>query len=332
MRVTALIGICITVVLAFLAVWNINLRSLAEAFAQANYALVSVAAVFWATGYAIRSFRWRTILGPDVDTSLVRVAKVLFIGFLANNVLPARIGEFVRAFVLSKVAAISKSFGLATILIERMFDGLALLCLLVVTTTIFRPPNLAVEISVITTFAVVVFLALLFLVVFALARRELLLRLAELILSLMPDRFARFGTEKSASFLAGLEGLRRPERAALISVCSLAIWGIEALAYGIVLMAFDVRLVGIQWVAAPLLMVVVINLGIMLPSAPGHLGSFHFFGKLALVSAFGIEDVNALAIVVVAHAVQYVLVSGAGLVSSASESLSWSSLRDAKAG
>ena len=332
MRLTAGIGICVTIVLAFLAVWNIDLRSFVEAFAQANYALVALAAVAWVTGYAIRSFRWRTILGPDVDVSLGRVAKVLFIGFLANNILPARIGEFVRAFVLSKVAATSKSFGLATILIERMFDGLALLCLLVLATRIFRPPNLAVEIAAITTFAGVVFLALLFLVVFALARRELLLRLAELILSRMPDRVARFGTEKSASFLAGLEVMRRPERAALISVCSLAIWCIEALAYSIVLMAFDVRLVGVQWVAAPLLMVVVINLGIMLPSAPGHLGSFHFFGKLALVSAFGIEDVNALAIVVVAHAVQYVLVTGAGLVSSASESLTWSSLRDAKAG
>ena len=177
-----------------------------------------------------------------------------------------------------------------------------------------------------------VFLALLFLVVFALARRELLLRLADFFLSLMPDRVARFGTEKSSSFLAGLEALRRPERAVVISVCSLAIWCIEALAYSIVLMAFDVKLAGIQWVAAPLLMVVVINLGIMLPSAPGHLGSFHFFGKLALVSAFGIDDVNALAIVVVAHAVQYVLVSGTGLLSAASESLSWSSLQAAKAG
>ena len=331
MRVTAALGICITVVLAFLAVWNIDLGGLAEAFARANYALVALAAVVWATGYAIRSFRWRTILGPEVDASLVRVAKVLFIGFLANNVFPARVGEFVRAFVLSKVAATSKSFGLATILIERMFDGLALLCLLVISTRIFRPPNLAVEIAAITTLAVVVFIGLLVLVVFALARRKLLLRLAELILSRLPDRVARFGTDKSASFLAGLEGLRRPQRAALISGCSLAIWCIEALAYSIVLTAFDVRLVGIQWVAAPLLMVVVINLGIMLPSAPGHLGSFHFFGKLALVSAFGIEDVSALAIVVVAHAVQYVLVSGAGLVSSASESLSWSSLRDAKA-
>ena len=332
MRVTALVGICITIVLAILAVWNINLLSLAEAFAQANYALVSLAALVWASGYAIRSFRWRTILGPDVDASLVRVAKVLFIGFLGNNVLPARIGEFVRAFVLSKVAGTSKSFGLATILIERMFDGLALVCLLMLTTQIYRPPNLGVEITAITTFAVAVFLALLFLVIFALARRELLLRLAEFFLSLMPDRVARFGTEKSASFLAGLEALRRPERAVVISVCSLGIWCIEALAYGIVLMAFDVKLAGIQWVAAPLLMVVVINLGIMLPSAPGHLGSFHFFGKLALVSAFGIDDVNALAIVVVAHAVQYVLVSGAGLLSAASESLSWSSLQAAKAG
>ncbi len=332
MRVTAVIGICVTVVLAFLAVWNIDLRSLAEAFAKANYALVALAAVAWVTGYAIRSFRWRTILGPDLNISVARVARVLFIGFLANNVLPARIGEFVRAFVLSRVAATSKSFGLATILIERMFDGLALLCLLAITTRIFRPPNLAGEIAAITTFATVVFLALLGLVVFALIRRELLLRLAESILNLAPDRVARFGAEKSASFFAGLEALRRPERAALISVCSLAIWCIEAVAYSIVLMAFDVRLVGIQWVAAPLLMVVVINLGIMLPSAPGHLGSFHFFGKLALVSAFGIEDVNALAIVVVAHAVQYVLVSGAGLVSSASESLSWSSLKDARVG
>ncbi len=327
MRLLTLVGLLVTIVLTFLAIRNISLSELAASAQTANYGLILIAGLVWIVGYTIRALRWQLILRPSVTSPYLRIAKIMVIGFMANNLLPARIGEFVRAFALSKAATTTKSFGLATIMVERMFDGLALLALLMLSSRLYQLPVWSSEIA---TLSSAVFLVALAGVIFALARRDQLVKLAELLLALLPERLSRFGNEKGASFLSGLDGLRSPGRTAGIIASSLAVWCVEALAYLLVLLAFNAPLAGIEWIAAPLLFVSVINLGIMLPSAPGYIGLVEFFGPLAL-GAFGVGREPALAMTIVAHAVQYVLITGPGLAFAASESISWSALREAKA-
>ncbi|MDQ7029748.1 MAG: lysylphosphatidylglycerol synthase domain-containing protein [Ardenticatenia bacterium] len=93
----------------------------------------------------------------------------------------------------------------------------------------------------------------------------------------------------------------------------MAAWLSEAVVYYLLMHAFGVTLPARQMVGGAILLLTLINLGILLPSAPGYVGTYEYFGKLALVDVLGVPAGQAVSVVVVAHAVQYALVTALGL-------------------
>src|SRR5690348_14652290 len=111
------LGIIITLLFVGLLAWKIDLHEVGTALAQANYVWVIPAVCCTLLSYVLRTLRWRIILRPIRPLGFRTLLPVLMIGFMANNLLPARMGELVRAYALGRKTGLSKSLGLATILL-----------------------------------------------------------------------------------------------------------------------------------------------------------------------------------------------------------------------
>ena len=130
---------------AFLAVLflKIDLDGMRSALAEANYVyLLPAVLVYFASFYA-RAVRWRYVLGPFARVRANRLYPVIMVGYMANNVLPMRLGEVARSYYLSTREPVRASTALATVVIERVFDGLTLLFFLAAAALFLPVPGLA---------------------------------------------------------------------------------------------------------------------------------------------------------------------------------------------
>src|SRR5690348_8791657 len=121
------LGLVVSVFFLILVFRGQNLGDLWNALRQANYAALIPALVLYFAGVAVRTVRWQILLRPVLAKSnLIKLYEVVVIGYMANDVLPARLGEVVRAFVLNRRTGVTKSAILGTIVVERIFDGITM--------------------------------------------------------------------------------------------------------------------------------------------------------------------------------------------------------------
>lgn len=304
------VGVVVTLVCLWLAARGVDFAGLSAALASANYALIVPALMLWLVGYVARTLRWRAILAGSSVGSLMGLFGVLMVGFATNNLLPARLGEFARAYLLRRRTGLRKTFVLASIFLERIFDGLALVAVIVLVSALVDLPNTARSLEV---GASVLFGGVGIGVIVLLYRHETVGRVVAFLTRPLPSRIAAFANGAFGSFVHGLSSMRRPKVVASTSLLSVVVWTIEWAAYMFVVSAFNLGLSPFQLAAACAFLLVVVNLGIMLPAAPGYVGTFQFFA----VSALAVWDVPreaALAVAIVAHLAQYVLVTAIGLL------------------
>jgi uncharacterized protein (TIRG00374 family) len=320
------LGLLLTVIFLGLTLTRVNLEQLAATLSRANYAWVPPAAAATLLGYTLRTARWRTILAGAVPASFRPLFSILMIGFATNNVLPARLGEFVRAVLLRRRTGLRKTFSLATIFLERLFDGLVLVGIMAGLSLVLPLPGWGREVQGLSS---VLFGGVAVGVLLVLTNQGLAERVLELAIRPLPARLARWVADAFASFLLGLRAMRRPRVLGQTLGLSALIWGLEGLSYYLLTYAFDFPLPGVERVVACGLLLVVVNLGIMIPSAPGYVGTFQFFATSAL-AVFGVPPELALSLAIISHAMQYLLVTAIGAMFVMREHLSWSGLAQAR--
>jgi glycosyltransferase 2 family protein len=316
------VGFAVTLVFVALLVWKIDLHEVTSALARANYLYVAPAVVTTLTSYCLRTLRWGRILRPIRALRFRVLLPVVFIGFMANNLLPARIGELVRAYALGQKTTLSKSLGLATILLERLFDGITLVAVLGLIALLYPLPDWARQAAYV---AGGLFLVAAVAAVAVLTRRELTLRILVVALAPLPRLLGEKVQSKAESFIGGLEVLRSGRDLLAIAAWSIIIWTVECLTYVVVIRGVHPALQSGTPLLAAMLMMAMVNLGSLIPSAPGYVGVFQGFAVLAL-SAFGVPPGVALAIAILAHIVQWVVVTGIGLLFWTRESLALGSI------
>lgn len=316
------IGLVLTVVFLALAFHRVDVAELGATLSRANYVLVLPAALCTLGGYLLRTARWRGILAGAVPAGFGALFPILMIGFATNNVLPARLGEFVRAVLLRRATGLRKTFSLATIFLERLFDGLVLVAILALLSLRLALPGWGREVQL---FASLLFIGVALGVLVLLLRQQLAERMLALGVRPLPRRAAAWIMEAFASFVLGLRGVRRPRVLLTTLAISAAIWLLEGLSYYYLTYAFDFPLVGVERVVACGLLMVLVNLGIMIPSAPGYVGTFQFFAVAAL-AMFQVPRETALSLAIVSHAMQYALVTAIGAFFVMRSQLSWSRL------
>ena len=317
------LGAAITALFVAMAAVQLDLGETQSVLAGANYAyLVPAIAVYFVSLY-VRSFRWRYLLRPFAEVHSWRLYPVVLVGYMANNVLPVRLGELVRSYYLSVREPVRGSTALATVLVERVFDGLTLLFFLAVAAVFLPIEGLAghigetrgVEPWAVAALLIAPFAGVLGGMVLVALRPERFRALVALLTRRLPGRIGPRVEGFADRFVDGFEGLHRPGRLAGVFVRSVPIWLVEGVMYYIVALGFGLQdqLGGPLAMAAALLAVTAAsNLATALPSSPGSLGPFEALAVLSLVF-LGVDGETALAYAIVLHLALLVPVIAAGL-------------------
>jgi uncharacterized protein (TIRG00374 family) len=263
------------------------------ALRQADYWYVVPALVAYFAGVWLRAARWHFLLRPVKPIPTRRLFPVVVIGYMANDVLPARLGELVRAYVLGEQEGTPTSTTLATIVVERLFDGLAMLMFVGAVATLVP---LGASIDGIVRLAAILFLGAL-LVLFAVgSSRARAVALVALLEQRLPASLEGKVARLADRFLSGLDSLQSLRLSGAILALSLGAWLCEATMYLLVSRGFGLDL----GFPAYMLTTAVANLMAMVPAAPGYLGTFEL-GALASLQLFGVARSAAAGYILVLH-------------------------------
>lgn len=312
-----ILGFLIGALFLWFSVRKVDLSQVWLAMEHANYWYLLPNLFFTFAGMWLRAVRWKVMLDPIGKVPLPKVYASTMIGFMANNVLPFRLGEFVRPYSIGVTGNISRSAAMATIALERVFDMFALLLFLV--WVLIALPSLAAVDWLDNVGYLALGISVLLLIFLAAIKRwpEPSRKLVERFLSLFPKRVAYLGAEIFGKFVTGLSVMGSAGGVLYLSFLSLLVWALSAFNSYFMLLAFDLHLGPLAWFT----WLVVVSLGIMLPAAPGFIGTYQAFTVVSL-ALFGVSKELALAVSVVTHAMQFFPITLAGLYHLKKEHLS----------
>lgn len=327
-RLYFLIGIVISVVLLYALFENVRFAEVWQALQSANYwwLLPNIALIFL-TMYQ-RAYRWSFMIAPIKKVEFSKLAAATWIGFMANNVLPLRLGEFVRAYSLAEQDRdITKSASLATIFVERIvFDLFALLSIFGVVLAISRL-NLGQTTTMGLYLAITSAAVGLVLMLTLALRPEKAGHYLTRFLPFAPERFKQKIQQTILKFSRGLEFLSDLRSVTSITVQTILIWLLMGYSNYFVFEAFGLDLP----LDASFVVLVLVSISILVPSSPGFVGVYHGGAVIAL-SFYGISREEALPCVLVMHAAQYLTVTIVGFIYLKKEHLSLRKLEDEASG
>jgi glycosyltransferase 2 family protein len=308
-----------------IALRGLALEEVWQALIAANYLWLVPGVAAYFVGVWFRAWRWHYLLRPLKPLSSRQMWPIVVIGYMGNNVYPFRAGEVLRAFVLKRKEQVSMGASLATILVERIFDGLVML--LFVLLALPTVPNLPRWLHQTVIWSSIAFLAALFVFFLIAARPRLTERVyTPLIQSLLPVQFRPRLLSLAQRFVEGLGSLRSGRDTVMIFATSLVIWLLETIKYWFVMHAFPFAVSFFTL----MLMNGVVNLATTLPSAPGYIGTFDAPG-IEILKTFGVSPPLAASYTLVLHAALWLPITLLGLWYMARESLTWQDIQTAGA-
>ncbi len=257
-------------------------------------------------GHFVRGLRCRIILRPHCEISTWTATNVVISGYGANNVLPARLGEVVRAYMLSRTAGVPVSLSLAITFVERFLDGLVITGILLVAGYFVRLPGWGRHLL---WLAGAVFLGALVAVVLVMLAKPFVLSLLETVTGRLPRPLAKAVVAVAERAIGATDCLRKGSLAGQVVALSIAVWLVEGTMFLVILPAFGLA---VSPLSAALAMAVT-NLGILIPSSPGYIGPFHYFCMQAL-RIVGVARQTALGYAIMAHLLYFTPVTVWGLL------------------
>jgi glycosyltransferase 2 family protein len=323
------VGITLSLLLLAWVLRDVSAREVARELAEADLLLLAFSILITMSGFGVRAVRWGILLRP-LNRRIPfrpRFAAVM-IGFAANNVLPARVGEFARALTLARVTSVSATASFATLVVERILDGLVLVGLLfaAMATAAFPAmgpvagvdPRAAARVVALAMGLVGVVLLLL---VLAPTRS---VRLFEGVARrLLPERMARPLVAALESFLGGLAVLRDGRLLALSVLLAIGQWVLTGISF---LMGF--RAFGIDEVpfAGAIFLQSLIALAVAVPSSPGFFGPFEAAARVGL-ALWAVTAEKAVSFAVGYHIAGFIPVTVIGIYYVWRLNLSWREVR-----
>lgn len=322
-------GIAISAFFLFLLFRKIDFDKLSAAFSAMDYAFLPPALALTFVSYYLRAVRWKFLLAPIKKTRLSNLFPSTLIGYMANNLLPARLGEFVRAYSLGQKESIGTSAVFGSLVLDRLCDGFTVLLVLLITFfTVRLPAGMEqVQQGLVTggyvTFAL--YLGVIAFLILLRSRTEWTVRLVCRLLAPFPGAFADKVAIQMRSFISGIRIPGAASALVAILVSSLLIWASAIWPVDLILRSFGVVLP----VAASMFIMVFLVFAVMVPASPGFVGTHHFACVTAL-SAFQIESEKALSIAIVIHGMGFFPVIAAGLFCLWRDKLSLKKLSETK--
>jgi hypothetical protein len=323
------LGAVISIFFIWLALRGLQLDEFSEVVIKADYGwlLPGIAVYFLAVW--VRAWRWHYLLSPIKKIPTRIMFPITAIGYMGNNIYPARAGEVLRAVILNRRENVSISSSLATIIAERIFDGVVMLGFIFINlselASLTGDAGLIGNIQQVALVGTGIFSAalLLFLLaaVFPLKANEVG---QWVIRSLLPERLHTRLGDLLNKFLGGLASLRSPLHVFMVLITSVIIWLLETGKYWFVMHAFPFK---VSFFAL-MLMNGIVNLATSIPSAPGYIGTFDAPG-IAVLTAYGVDQAVAAGYTLTLHVALWLPITLLGAYYLAREGLKWSeTLRD----
>jgi glycosyltransferase 2 family protein len=246
---------------------------------------ILLAITCYIAGMICKGYRLRSLVKADAVLSTASGSNIIAAGYAANNVLPARLGELIRAGMLASRTGLPYTQALAVTMVERLLDGIAIVAIFAVG-GLFYPS--AGWLLIAHASACIILLMGILLVLLFLQNRNLLLRLASLISSWLPLRWQAVTFSWTDDISRALRVLRHNREFIRLTLISLVSWMFEAAFFMFLLPCFDFSM---NLVQAAIIMAFT-NLGILVPSGPGHVGVYHVCVMIACGALLGHQSVQ----------------------------------------
>jgi len=323
------LGVGISAIFVWWALRNLQLDDVWTTLQGAKYGwLIPGIAVYMLGVVWARTWRWHYLLRPLKSISLKTMFPIVAIGYMGNNIYPARAGEVLRAYVLRKKEGVPISASLATIIVERAFDGIVMLAFVFL--NLPELANLTGEsgfIGDIRSLALigagVFFFAVLVFLLMAIFPERSISIISKIIDRVVPSRFRAPARSLIEKFHTGLVSLRSPKDVFMVMVTSVVIWLLETCKYWFVMHAFSFEVSFFTL----MLMNGIVNLATTIPSAPGYIGTFDAPG-IKVLEAYSVPGAIAAGYTLILHAALWLPITLLGAYYMAREQLSWQSVQE----
>ena len=319
------VGLAISLVFMYLALRGLEFGEFWETLKEANYWWLLPGIGMYFLAVWVRAWRWHYLLRPIKAIPTRTMFPIVAIGYMGNNIYPARAGEILRAVVLKRNEEVPISASLATIIVERVYDGVVMLAFVFINlaelTRLTGGSGLIGNISIqdVAILGSGAFFGALLVFLLAAMFPERTEKIVNLLVGrLVPERFREKVLDVSGRFLGGLESLRSPREALMVFLTSVVIWLLETGKYYFVMYAFPFR---VSFFAL-MLMNGIVNLATTIPSAPGYIGTFDAPG-IAVLMAYGVEKALAAGYTIVLHVALWVPITLLGAFYLTREGLHW---------
>lgn len=263
----------------------------------------------------LRAWRWQIMLGPIVKMKFSDVFGAMNIGYMANNVLPFRMGEVYRAQVVYQLSGLSRTAAFGSVVLERVTDLVFMVPYVGLAILLFPLPGALRQGAYIISAAS--FVLTVFFVWTALDRPRVL-RLVTRLLSVLPRRISASASDLFARFTSGLVVLGRRDLIIGITLSSLALWALYAVMVYFVMQSLgfigtDLPLIDANLTGAVLVTLVITTIGFVIPGAPGSVGTYHGVAVMGL-SLFAVPGDRAAGFAFLLHALNYIPLTILGLI------------------
>jgi uncharacterized protein (TIRG00374 family) len=306
------LGIAVSLFFMALLFNKIDVRLLNSALRSADYRYVLLAICFTFISYFLRAVRWRYLLISRKFIPLSSLYPATIIGYMANNLLPARLGEFVRAYTLAQREQLETPAVFASLVIDRLFDGFTVLLLLLITLFTLRlPVGMEDAAGALKAGGSIMFLLYCGVVLFLyLLKRQTMRTLSSVgyMLKPFPKRFSDKLIPLLGSFIEGIRLSSRGGHVAALLATSAGIWLFCLLPVTMTLHAFNIHLP----VTVSLFILILLVFAVMVPASPGYIGTYHYACYKGL-SMFGIPETTSVSIALIIHGTGFFPVIFAGL-------------------
>ncbi|HEX3247048.1 MAG TPA: lysylphosphatidylglycerol synthase transmembrane domain-containing protein [Chloroflexota bacterium] len=289
-----LVGILVSIVSAFFVLRQVNLGELVDTLGHTNPIWVLLTMIGLVPAMWLKAYRWRLYFPDQHEARKAGLVPALYIGYMVNTIAPLRMGELVRAYLVGHYDHLGVSTAVATIVLEKLFDVGSLIVIFVILAALAPLPDWASAAAIATGLGLAVGVVGTICLIVAEQRVIGLIRFFEKRIPLI-DRL--HVSHLATSFVDGLRAIQSPRTLVWTIVWSAVLWLGAALTLALGLLAVDITITP----AMLFFLLVVTNLGMAVPSAPGYVGVYHALVVVAL-GAFGVEETTALSAGIVLHA------------------------------
>ncbi|MGD8813495.1 MAG: lysylphosphatidylglycerol synthase transmembrane domain-containing protein [Anaerolineales bacterium] len=317
------IGLAISAVFLWLALRGLRLEDVWLTLQQAKLMWLLPGIAVYFIGVWARAWRWHYLLRPIKPIPTRTMFPIVAIGYMGNNIYPARAGEVLRAYVLRKNEGVSISASLATIIVERAFDGVVMLSFIFLNLNevagLTADSRFAGSIRDLAIWGTGIFIgAVLVFLLMAIFPKQATRWIRWIVERLLPKRWRQQTLGFVDRFVGGLASLRSPKDVGMVLLTSVVIWLLETGKYWFVMHAFPFEVSFFTL----MLMNGVVNLATTIPSAPGYLGTFDAPG-IAVLEAYGVPGEIAAGYTLLLHAALWLPITLLGAYYMARASLNW---------